>query len=390
MNDSAASADDQPARGASRRSKLRPLQTVAVPGYRVLRKQPAVRRTAANPRTGVRAASARSSQTVSGSGPSIPQRGHRAPSFPPIPPAAGFSRVTEPAEPPPPAADAWTVGRILEWTTQHLKKHGSDSPRLDAEILLAHAKKCARIQLYANFNEVLSEGVRAIMRDLVQRRARHEPVAYLTETKEFFSLPFRVTRDVLIPRPDTETLVVAIIEELKQKTGSPRLLDLCTGSGCIAIAAAKNLPALKVIATDLSPAALEIARGNAAKLGVAERMAFAQGDLFAALKAGEQFDVIASNPPYIPTADIATLDPDVRDHEPRSALDGGKDGLDLIRRLLDAAGDWLAPGGLMLIEFTPEQAAAIEELVQANPAWTDLRILRDLGHQARVVSVRKK
>ena len=186
---------------------------------------------------------------------------------------------------PNPASDAWTVRRILDWTIPHLKKHGSESPRLDAEILLAHARGCPRIQLYTHFDVEVSEAQRAVMRELVRRRAAAEPVAYLVGHREFFSLDFRVTSDVLIPRPDTETLVVAALDLIKPLP-QPRVLDIGTGSGCIAISIAVNAPSAQVTATDLSDAALAIAGQNAEVHGVANRVRFVQGDVFAPLTDG--------------------------------------------------------------------------------------------------------
>src|SRR5262245_26024610 len=188
---------------------------------------------------------------------------------------------------------AWTVGKIIDWTTGHLKKHGSESPRLEAEILLAHARNCPRIQLYVHYNELLSDGERVLMRDLVRRRAQAEPVAYLVGHREFFGLDFRVTPDVLVPRPETETLVLELITAAKL-LGSPAILDVGTGSGCIAAAAAVNLPRARVTATDTSPAALAIARENAARHGVSDRIQLLQSDLLASLAGDAQFDVIAS------------------------------------------------------------------------------------------------
>ena len=176
-----------------------------------------------------------------------------------------------PVNSPPAADDPWTVRRVLEWTTSHLKKHGSDTPRLDAEILLAFARGCQRIQLYTQFDEPLSDAVRAQMRELVQRRSKAEPVAYLVGQREFFSLGFRVTRDVLIPRPDTETLVMEVLDGTKGLE-SPTILDLCTGSGCVAISVAKNCKTAHVTAIDISPLAIAIARENADRHQVADRV----------------------------------------------------------------------------------------------------------------------
>lgn len=293
------------------------------------------------------------------------------------------------AVPPTPAGDAWTVRRILDWTIPHLKSHGSESPRLDAEILLAHARGCPRIQLYTNYDEPLTDTQRAVMRDLVKRRATAEPVAYLVGHREFFGLDFQVTKDVLIPRPDTERLIVEAIELLKPQA-APRVLDVGTGSGCIAISLAVNCPNAEVTAIDLSESALGIARQNAEKHEVSSRIRFLQGDLFAPLSADEPFDLIASNPPYIASAEIETLSADVRLHEPRSALDGGPDGLDVIRRLVADAPQHLAPQGKLLIEISGEQADAVTQLLAANGHYDDIAVLKDLAKQPRVVRAARK
>jgi release factor glutamine methyltransferase len=286
---------------------------------------------------------------------------------------------------PSPAADApWTVGRILEWTAQHLKKSGSDTPRLDAELLLAKARGCPRIQLYVQFNEVVPDAQRAVMRDLVRRRAQSEPVAHLVGHREFFSLDFAVSPDVLIPRPDTETLVLDLITHAR-RLPAPAILDVATGSGCIAIAAAVQVPAARVTASDVSPAALTLARQNADRHGVAARITFLEGDLLAPLPAGAQFDFLVSNPPYIPTAQLETLDREVRDYEPRLALDGGPDGLRFLATLLQQAPSVLVPGGRLLLEFTPEQAPALLELATAQPERSDPAVLKDLAGRPRVL-----
>ncbi len=285
-----------------------------------------------------------------------------------------------------PAAQPWTIRRVLEWTTGHLQKHGSETPRLEAEILLAHARKCKRIELYTNYDLELTDAVRATMRDLVNRRAKREPVAYLVGYREFFSLEFRVTPDVLIPRPETETLVMEAIAVAKPLP-SPTVLDLCTGSGCVAIAIAKNCPKATVTATDISPAALLVATENATKHKLTERITFLEGDLLAPIAAGTTFDVIVSNPPYIPSAEIATLHADVQQYEPRLALDGGNDGLDIIRRILTDAKPFLKPDGWLMFEFTPEQAATIHSLAQEH-GYCDVTIVKDTAHQPRFLRAR--
>ncbi len=293
----------------------------------------------------------------------------------------------QPVVSPPPADEPWTVRRVLEWTTSHLKKHGSDTPRLDAEILLAHARGCQRIQLYTQFDEPLSDAVRAQMRELVQRRSKREPVAYLVGQREFFSLSFRVTRDVLIPRPDTETLVMEILDGVKGLS-APKVLDLCTGSGCVAISVAKNNKATQLTAVDLSAEAIAIAHENADRHHVTDRVEIRESDLFAAIPVGSKFDVIAGNPPYIPSAEIEQLDAEVSQHEPRMALDGGADGLTVIRRIIDAAPTFAVPNGLLLLEFTPEQAGTLETLLTDHGGYDEISIRKDLAHRPRVLRAR--
>lgn len=290
--------------------------------------------------------------------------------------------MNTPTPPAAPVPDVWTVRRVLEWTTGHLAKHGSDTPRLDAEILLAHCRQCRRIQLYTQYDDPLTDAVRAQMRGLVQRRAQREPVAYLVGHREFFSLDFQVTGDVLIPRPDTETLVMEALTFLKPQS-TPRVLDLCTGSGCVAIAIAKNAPGATVTAVDLSPAAVAMARKNVEQHQLGERVEVLEGDLFAPLTAGTEFDLIVSNPPYIPAGELATLDEDVRKYEPLLALDGGPDGLDLIRRLLAEASGWLRLGGVLAFEFTPEQRDAVLALATSE-GWQEPRAIKDAGQRWRV------
>lgn len=284
--------------------------------------------------------------------------------------------------------EVWTVARILDWTTRYLKQHGSETPRLDTEILLAHTRQCARIQLYTNFDSPLTDEERAQMRELVKRRAQAEPVAYLVGHREFFGLDFRVTKDVLIPRPDTETLVVELLERAKA-IATPRVLELCTGSGCIVVSAAANLPAASFIATDVSPAALRIAKENAEKHLVADRIEFREGDLFAAVPQGMQFDLIASNPPYVPEGEIAGLDADVRDHEPMLALRAGADGMKFLNLIVEQAATYLVAGGWLLLETGVEQAPLTADALKARAEFTDTRIVKDLGGRPRVVVARR-
>jgi len=282
-------------------------------------------------------------------------------------------------------ADRWTVQAVLDWTTGHLADNGSESPRLDAEILLAQARDCRRIELYTQFDQALTDQQRSVMRDLVKRRAAREPVAYLVGFREFFGIDFALTSDTLIPRPDTETLIVELLDLARQLTAPPAILDLGTGCGCIAITIATQLASAHVSAVDICPAALEVARSNAETHNVADRIAFSAGDLYGPIPPDRKFQFIASNPPYVTTAELDQLAPDIRDHEPRTALDGGADGLDVIRRLVAEAPGHLAPGGSLLCEISPEQADGVGRLVTEQPAFRTPRTVTDLSGQARVI-----
>jgi release factor glutamine methyltransferase len=280
-------------------------------------------------------------------------------------------------------SDEWTVRRIIDWTTAHLKKHGSETPRLDTEILLAHARGCRRIELYTRFDDVLTEKERTTMRDLVRRRAQSEPVAYLVGHREFFGLDFRVTPAVLIPRPDTETLVVELLDVAKSLP-APRILDVGTGSGCIAIAAAVNQAAAQVTATDSSEGALSIARENAESHHVVDRVRFLSGDLFGPV-GNERFDIVASNPPYIADHEKETLMNDVRKYEPHSALFAGPTGLEILFRLISEAPNHLVPSGALMVEISPEQASTVMERMESTGRYSGIRVIKDLPGQARVV-----
>jgi release factor glutamine methyltransferase len=286
-------------------------------------------------------------------------------------------------------SDEWTVRRVIDWTTAHLKKHGSDTPRLDTEILLAQARGCRRIDLYTRFDDVLSERERTAMRDLVRRRAQSEPVAYLVGHREFFGLDFRVTPAVLIPRPDTETLVVELLDAAKP-LAAPRILDVGTGSGCIAVAAAVNNRSARITATDVSDAALAIARENAQSHHVLERIRFLRGNLFEPSGAEGPFDIVASNPPYIADREKETLQNDVRRYEPHAALFAGPTGLEILFQIIDEAASHLTVGGALMLEISPEQASAVAEKMQSSGRYGEIRVVKDLAAQARVVVSRRK
>ncbi len=293
-------------------------------------------------------------------------------------------------------SEAWTIGRLLTWTTEFLKKHHAESPRLDAEVLLAHARGCQRIQLYTAFDQLADEALRTSFRALVKQRADGLPVAYLVGKREFYSLNFRVTPDVLIPRPETEFLVVRLLDLAKKLSAegaagaqpAPRILDVGTGSGIIAICAAKKIPQAKVTAIDISPAALTVARQNAADLGVAERVEFIESDLLAALPPDRTFEIIASNPPYISAAEFELLEPSVRDREPRLALLGGTQGTEIICRLIDQAAERLVPGGYLLCEISPTLPGLVE-LFAAGGKFEVAPPIKDLAGQIRVMQARR-
>lgn len=291
---------------------------------------------------------------------------------------------------------AWTIRRLLEWTSSFFTRKEVDSPRLAAELLLSHVLSVPRIKLYTDYERVLEEGPLGRYRALVQRASEHEPIAYLTGSAHFFGLEFEVTRDVLIPRPDTELIVENVLQLVRHQAGmeAPRILDLCTGSGCIAAAIAYHLKNAVVTATDLSEKAAEVARKNVERLGVSERVTVVVGDLFEPLSQmvdARPFDLIVSNPPYVSTTEMEQLDRNVREFEPAGALDGGIDGLIVHRRILAGASGRLVPGGRIYIEIGYKQADAAREAASHHPELENVLILRDLAGNDRVLTaVRKK
>jgi release factor glutamine methyltransferase len=290
------------------------------------------------------------------------------------------------------APDRWTIKRLLEWTSRFFADHGFDQPRLDAEVLLAEALGCPRIFLYTRFDEEPGEEIRARFRDWVARHARGEPVAYLVGHREFFSLRFRVDPNVLIPRPETEHVVTEAIDFLRSRQQSApdaalQVADLGTGSGNIAIAIVRHVPKCVITATDISPAALEVARTNAREHGVEERIRFVESDFLELVDEPDRFDLIASNPPYIGTSESGTLQASVVQYEPHTALFSGPDGLDATRRLIETAIHRLRPRGRLVLETSPIIVDRVAEWIRARPELIDLRIVRDLAGLPRVVCV---
>lgn len=288
-----------------------------------------------------------------------------------------------------PSADAWTVGRLLTWTTDFLRRRGSESPRLDAEVLLAHVLDWERVQLYTHFDDEVGDRARGAYRDLVRRRAEGMPVAYLVGRKEFYSLPLTVTPAVLIPRPDSEFVVVEFLALTKALEG-PRAVDVGTGSGCLALACAHHHKTARFVAVDISAEALDVATANAEALGLADRVEFRQGDRLEPVAGDSPFDAILSNPPYIPTNVIPTLEPGVRLYEPHQALDGGEDGLRMVASLIAAAAPLLKPGGYLILEIGSDQEAPVRALIEAEPALELAPTVRDHANHPRVVHATKR
>lgn len=280
----------------------------------------------------------------------------------------------------------WTIGRILKWTEQYFKDKGIESPRLDAEVLLAHVLEKQRIYLYVHFDEPLQPGELAAYREMIKKRVLRVPVAQILGEKEFMGLTFKVTADTLVPRPDTEILVQAAVDRLRAMAGEEplRFADIGTGSGAICLSVLHYLSDTVADTVDISPAARAVAEENAASLGLADRVTFHTGDLLQPLS-GISFAAILSNPPYIPEADIATLAPEVRLKEPHTALSGGQDGLDFYRRLAKEAPAMLVPGGFTAFEVGIHQAGDVTDLLKANPLIDRTEILPDYAGIDRVV-----
>lgn len=296
------------------------------------------------------------------------------------------SRVPQSREEP------WTVLRLLEWTTDFFKQRGSDSPRLDAEVLLAHARQCSRIELYTAFADVPEEEQRVAFREMVRRRGEGMPVAQLVGYREFYSLRIRVNEDVLIPRPETEHLVIEALDCAKAMKVSDRPLqiaDIGTGSGAIAVAIAKNLDDVEVTAVDRSAAALQIAAWNCEQHDVAAKVRLIESDLLSNAETPQQFDIICSNPPYVSESEYVQLDASVREFEPREALVAGPSGTEVIERILQHTPERLRSGGQLIIELSPMIAERCEEYASLLETLNDLRFIKDLEGRRRILSLAK-
>jgi len=282
-------------------------------------------------------------------------------------------------------SEPWTVRRVLDWAGGDLRARGSASPRLDAEVLLAHVLGCDRVRLVIESDRPLGKEELAGYRALHQRRRAGEPIAYLVGVREFYGRPFRVDARVLVPRPETELLVEVALARTRHVSLSARVLDLCTGSGCVAVTLALERPTARVEASDISEEALVVARDNALRLG-ASRVAFFQSDLFAGLSDRSRwFDLVTANPPYIAEPDMETLPVDVRSYEPHLALRAGADGLAVVRRIVDEAPLYLASEGVLAMEVGAGQAPAVRALLEEKH-YRDVEVARDYARHERVVS----
>jgi release factor glutamine methyltransferase len=284
--------------------------------------------------------------------------------------------------------EEWTIKKLLEWTTDYFKKNGSDSSRLDAEILLSHVLQWSRIQLYTNFEFQPDGAQRSQFRELIKRRATGAPVAHLIGTKEFYSMDFWVTPDVLIPRPETEFAVVRVLDLLRTRERSEeplKCLDLCTGSGAIGIVLAAQEPSLQVIASDVSPQALAVARENIKRHQLEARIQLLESDLFEAIPA-TTFHVIVSNPPYIGLQEKSSLSTDVVDHEPGIALFSGEDGCACSLAILRQAPEFLVPNGWLVMESSPLIIDRLAAAIEASPSFRSPVIDRDLAGHKRILS----
>ena len=288
--------------------------------------------------------------------------------------------------------ETWTIQKLLNWVTDYFTGKGVDAPRLSAELLLSHVLGMKRIELYTQFDKPVARPQLDELHGLVKRAGDHEPVAYLIGKTEFYSLEVNITGDCMIPRPETELLVQRAIEFLRTRHGTQFVCDLCTGSGCVAVAIAKNVPDARLIATDISAAALDVAAQNVDKHALTERITLLQGDLFEPLVRPldvEQFDLIVCNPPYVSAAEYETLDTNVKDYEPKIALFAGEDGLDIYRRIIEKADQFLKPEAVLMLEIGYAQGPAVSELLEQTGAFVEITIEKDTHDNERIVTTKR-
>ncbi len=285
-------------------------------------------------------------------------------------------------------AETWTIGRLIAWAFGYLREKGVAAPRLSAELMLAKALSCSRVDLYLRHDQPLSPAELAAFKNLLLRRRGQEPLAYILGRREFYGLDLAVEPGVLIPRPETELLVEEGLSLLAE-TPTPRVLDLCSGSGAVALALAHQRPDLTALGVDVSPQALAVSQANAQRLGLAGRVTFLQGDLWQPLAAGGGFfDLITANPPYIREDEWPSLMPEVRDHEPRLALVSGPSGLEITQQIIIGARAFLRPLSWLLIELGAGQGPQAKAVAQAAKVYDDVRAIRDLANIERVLCCR--
>jgi release factor glutamine methyltransferase len=291
-----------------------------------------------------------------------------------------------------PSNDTWTIQRLLNWVTEYLSSKGIESPRLSAELLLSHVLELKRIDLYTQFDKQVPQDQLDKLHELVKRAGLYEPVAYLTGKTEFYSLELDITADCMIPRPETELLVQRAIEFLRTRTGVQYVCDLCTGSGCIAVAIAKNFSDARIIATDISATTLEVAARNVEKHRVKEQVRLLCGDLFEPIIQQldvSQFDLIVCNPPYVSTSEYEILDKNVKEYEPQSALLAGEDGMDVYQKIVEKVDDFLKPGASLMLEIGYAQGTAVRELLEQINAFGEIKIEKDFHDNDRIVIANK-
>jgi len=285
-----------------------------------------------------------------------------------------------------------TFIEAINRAASQLAAAGVTTARLDAEVLLRHAITRDRAWLLAHMQEELADDHRDSFERAVARRVRREPLQYITGRQEFWGLEFMVTPDVLIPRPETELIIESAVRSVRDRNRPQRIIDLCTGSGCIAVCLAKELPQARILATDTSSQAISVARGNARQNGVADRIRFLEGDLFSPLEELDihgQVDIIVSNPPYVPSGDFSALQPEVRDYEPKMALLAGPDGTQVQRRIINEASRFLMNHGLLIVEMGLGQADPLAQLIRQRKDYGSLEILKDLAGIDRVIVAQK-
>lgn len=291
-----------------------------------------------------------------------------------------------------PASQVWTIARLLAWTNDYFSAHGIDSPRLTAELLLSHSLSMKRLDLYLQHDKPLGPEELARFKTLIKRRKDREPVAYITGSKGFWTLDLSVTPDVLIPRPDTECLVEAALRVLPATNpdGPLRVADLGTGSGAIILSLASERPDNLYYTVDISEKALAVARKNKTANDIKASVAFIRGNWFSPFRQGPVFDLVVSNPPYIPSDDIQGLEPEITRYEPMLALDGDRDGLACIRKILAEAPAYLKDGGWLMMETGYDQKQAVISLAESAGCYGDIDYIRDAAGHDRVVTMRKK